>query len=50
LPTAGSVSSPFTNGADQSETETATLSNVGGDATLTDASGQTSSIVLQHCL
>ncbi len=50
FPTSGTISTQFKSGASQGKTETLAFSAVCGEATLTDASGATSSITLQHCL
>jgi hypothetical protein len=50
FPTGGSVSTTFMNGADMGKTETLSFSAICGQATLTDASGLTHDIELQHCL
>lgn len=53
FPTSGTVSSLIdreTDGGSSSKTESITFSPICGNATLTNFSGQTSSITLQHCL
>jgi hypothetical protein len=50
FPTAGSVSTTFSNGTSKDKTETLTFSPACGQATLQTANGATDAITLQHCL
>lgn len=49
FPTSGSVTSTYEDGA-KSRTESLTFSAICGEATFTNADGQTSALTLQHCL
>ncbi|HVM65817.1 MAG TPA: hypothetical protein VMU14_13210 [Acidimicrobiales bacterium] len=50
FPTSGTVTTTHDSGADQGKTESLAFTNVCGEATLTDATGATSSLTLEHCL
>jgi hypothetical protein len=50
FPTSGSVSATYSKGSVVGKTETLTFSSTCGETTLTDASGATSTLTLEHCL
>jgi hypothetical protein len=50
FPTAGSVTTTFSKGADVGRTESIAFSNVCGESTLTRADGTTVALTFEHCL
>ena len=50
FPTAGSVTSEVTAGAEKGRTESLTFGSVCGEATYTGPQGKTTSLTLQHCI
>ena len=50
FPTSGSVSASFSKGPDVGKTESLSFTAICGEATLTNASGVSEPLTLQHCL